>query len=212
MGKRRARSQEELNQRYEDILTAASDLFMKSNYEDLSLTSIAKSLGLSRPALYSYFHSKEALFLKLSEKEYLAVAQEMNGKFSQKIEVREFCRQLMMIFLNRPLFLKLLSLHQSVMETKVGFAHMKEFKTATVPFFRAMFAICRQEFPDVEEAEIAQFIAQINVLLPTMDNYHTIPAEQVQVMEELKIFGNLPLKNTLDFYSDTLEQLAQNLG
>lgn len=211
MGKKRARSQEELNQRYEDILTAASDLFMENNYEDLSLTNIAKSLGLSRPALYSYFHSKEALFLKLSEKEYLAVAQEMKDKFSQRIEVKEFCKQLMTIFLSRPLFLKLLSLHQSVMETKVGFDHMKEFKTATVPFFRTMFAICRQEFPNVAEAEIAQFIAQINVLLPTMNNYRTIPAEQVQVMEKLKIFGNLPLKNTLEFYSDTLEQLAQDL-
>ncbi len=211
MGKKRARSQEELNQRYEDILTAASDLFMENNYEDLSLTNIAKSLGLSRPALYSYFHSKEALFLKLSEKEYLSVAQEMKDKFSQRIEVNEFCKQLMTIFLGRPLFLKLLSLHQSVMETKVGFEHMKEFKTATAPFFRTMFAICRQEFPNVAETEIAQFVAQINVLLPTMNNYRTIPAEQVQVMEELKIFGNLPLKNTLEFYSDMLEQLAQDL-
>lgn len=88
---------------------------------------------------------------------------------------------------------------------------MKEFKTATVPFFRNMFAICQQEFPNVAEAEIAQFIAQINVLLPTMNNYRTIPAEQVQVMAELKIFGDLPLKNTLEFYSDMLEQLAQAL-
>lgn len=212
MGKKRARSQEELNQRYEDILTAASDLFMENTYEDLSLTNIAKSLGLSRPALYSYFHSKEALFLKLSEKEYLAVAQEMKNKFLQKIEVKEFCKQLMAIFLSRPLFLKLVSLHQSVMETKVGFEHMKEFKTTTVPFFRTMFDICRQEFPNVDEAKIAQFVAQINVLLPTMNNYRTIPTEQIQVMEELKIFGDLPLKNTLEFYSDTLEQLAQDMG
>ena len=211
MGKQRARSQEELNQRYEDILTAASKLFMENNYEDLSLTNIAKSLGLSRPALYSYFQSKEALFLELSKKEYLAITQELSKKFTHEIGVKEFCVQLMEIFLSRPLFVKLLALHQSVMETKVGFEHMKEFKTATVPFFRRMFAICRQEFPNANETEIAQFIAQINVLLPTVNAYHTIPVEQVQVMEELKIFGDKPLKTTLDFYSETLEQLAQKL-
>lgn len=211
MGKQRARSQEELNQRYEDILNAASELFMENNYEDLSLTNIAKSLGLSRPALYSYFRSKEALFLKLSEREYLAITHEMKENFTQRVGVEEFCMRLTEILLSRPLFLKLLSLHQSVMETKVGFEHMKEFKTATVPFFRTMFTICRQEFPQSGEAEIAQFIAQINVLLPTMNSYQTIPEEQVQVMEELAIFGDKPLKTTLDFYGETLSQLAQKL-
>ena len=211
MGKQRARSQEELNQRYEDILTAAQNLFMNNDYDDLSLTNIAKSLDLSRPALYSYFRSKEALFLKLSEREYLAVSHEIKERFTKKVGTKKFCVQLTEIFLNRPLFLKLLSLHQSVMETKVGFEQMKKFKMATVPFFRTIFAACQQEFPNADETEITQFIAQINVLLPTMSAYQTIPEEQIQVMKELKIFGEKPLKDALEFYGETFTQLAQKL-
>lgn len=211
MGKQRARSEEEFNQRYKAILAAASDLFMEKNYDDLSLASIAKSIGLSRPALYSYFHSKEALFLELSKNEYLTVAAEMETHFTQKVDTKEFCSQLVKIFLKHPLFLKLLSLHQSVMETKVGFEHMKNFKSATKPFFSTMFAICHQQFSKSSEKEIAEFIAQINVLLPTINAYTTIPNEQINVMTELKIFGNLSLKDAQVFYSKMLYQLAQNL-
>lgn len=104
MGKLRARSEDEFNQRYKDILVAASELFMKNNYDDLSLASIAKALSLSRPALYSYFHSKEALFLELSKQEYLTVSDELKKNFTHKTEVDAFCNKLIKIFLDHPYF------------------------------------------------------------------------------------------------------------
>ena len=211
MGKLRARSQAELDQRYTDILNAASELFMDNNYEDLSLTSIAKSIGLSRPALYSYFHSKEALFLELSKREYITVAKEMQVKFTKPIGLEDFCANLVAIFLHHRLFLKLLALHQTVMEAKVGIAQMKEFKTSTVPFFRTMFIITKQEFPRAATEQLYHFIEQVNVLLPTINNYISIPQEQATVMRELKIFGGAPLLDAKIFYTNMLKSIAQPL-
>lgn len=211
MGKLRARSQKELNQRYNDILDATSKLFMQGNYEDLSLTSIAKGLRLSRPALYSYFHSKEEVFLELSKREYLAITKQLKAEFATQVDTKDFCDKLIDIFLSRPLFLKLVALHQTALENKVGYERMKEFKTGTLPFFKTMMAAVKQEFPNASDEKIIVFVEQVNVLLPTIHLYMSIPAEQAQVMQELGLFGDSALRNARDFYVNLLNQLAIGL-
>jgi TetR/AcrR family transcriptional repressor of mexJK operon len=49
-------------QTYELILNEAYRLFARNGYEKTSLSMIAKEVGLTKPALYYYFSSKEALF------------------------------------------------------------------------------------------------------------------------------------------------------
>jgi len=47
---------------YEQILEAAFKQFSELGYEKASLSLIAKEVGISKPALYHHFASKEALF------------------------------------------------------------------------------------------------------------------------------------------------------
>lgn len=47
---------------YEKILEAAFQQFSELGYEKASLSLIAKEVGISKPALYHHFASKEALF------------------------------------------------------------------------------------------------------------------------------------------------------
>lgn len=46
----------------EKILTIAYEMFAKSGYEKTSMSSIASRVGISKPALYHYFKTKDALF------------------------------------------------------------------------------------------------------------------------------------------------------
>ncbi|ULH17154.1 TetR/AcrR family transcriptional regulator (plasmid) [Deinococcus sp. KNUC1210] len=63
----RARSDEAKATRRVQILSEARVLLATTRYPDLTLTQLAGRVGLTKPALFAYFASKEALFLELYE-------------------------------------------------------------------------------------------------------------------------------------------------
>ncbi|MGY5451202.1 TetR family transcriptional regulator [Agarivorans sp. MS3-6] len=74
--KKRAISQEQKQQRRQQILTAAKLALDEHGYDKVVLSQLAKQLQLSKPALYRYFANKESLFmaLYLSEADQLLIA------------------------------------------------------------------------------------------------------------------------------------------
>ncbi|SFO35928.1 MULTISPECIES: TetR/AcrR family transcriptional regulator [Actinomadura] len=59
------------------ILDAATELFAARGYAGTSLQDIARETGLTRPALYHYFPSKEALLLRLVKEVAVGPASEL---------------------------------------------------------------------------------------------------------------------------------------
>ena len=118
MGKLRARTEEEIHQRYQDILNSAKQLFLIMEYEDISLAIVAKELNITRPSLYNYFDSKEALFLELCKEEYLKLSEELLKEFQQPRELPDFCDKLFDVLMSNNLFVKLMSiLHRQSIQT-----------------------------------------------------------------------------------------------
>lgn len=62
----RARSEEQKQQRMQEIKTAADALFTSQPYQTITLTTIAEQLQCSRAQLYKYVTTKEEIFLELS--------------------------------------------------------------------------------------------------------------------------------------------------
>ena len=62
MGKQRARTEEELAARRNEIITAAGDLLMTCDYRDVTLATIAEKISISRPSLYNYYETRELVF------------------------------------------------------------------------------------------------------------------------------------------------------
>lgn len=63
---KRARSEKQKEQRMMDIKQAVDELFSQMPYHDITLTTIAKKLNLTRANLYQYISTKEDIFLELS--------------------------------------------------------------------------------------------------------------------------------------------------
>jgi AcrR family transcriptional regulator len=62
---RRARSPEDKQQRRQDILDRAWELFQSRRWGELTMSDVAGASGLSKAALYRYFETKESLFLEV---------------------------------------------------------------------------------------------------------------------------------------------------
>ena len=76
----RARRPEQKQQRREEILAAAADLFDREGIDGTTLSAIARAAGLSKANLYRYFDSREAILL--------AVLAEEQAHWLQAVRVR----------------------------------------------------------------------------------------------------------------------------
>jgi TetR/AcrR family transcriptional regulator len=63
----RARSEDAKAARRGEILAQTRQLWTTTRYEALTLQQVAEGVGLSKPALYAYFPTKEELFLSLTQ-------------------------------------------------------------------------------------------------------------------------------------------------
>jgi AcrR family transcriptional regulator len=69
MSWQRARSPEQKAERIDAILDAAGALFDRSPLHEISMTSLAEEAGMGKASLYSYFGTKEEVFLSLFRQE-----------------------------------------------------------------------------------------------------------------------------------------------
>ena len=61
----RARSDEQIEQRINEIVDATARLYEENRYEDITFAMIAKEANFTRSNLYRYFQTKEDIFLEL---------------------------------------------------------------------------------------------------------------------------------------------------
>lgn len=94
MGKIRARTEEELTARRNEILSAAESLLMTEEYDDITLATIAERTSISRTSMYTYFDRKERVFLDLMIREYLNLEQELQAGLSVRMQRQAFCQWL----------------------------------------------------------------------------------------------------------------------
>lgn len=66
----RARRPDEIAQREEEIVAAAAALLDAHRLDGISLNAIAREAGLAKSAVYRYFESREAIFLRILERDW----------------------------------------------------------------------------------------------------------------------------------------------
>lgn len=79
---KRAMTDEAKKRRYEDILDVTEQIYNNKDFSDIKMIDIAKSAGLGKGTLFSYFSSKEALFICLMMRCYKRFFEALQGEFS----------------------------------------------------------------------------------------------------------------------------------
>jgi len=82
-GPRRARSPEDKEQRRQDILDHAWELFQARPWPELTMSDVAEASGLSKAALYRYFETKESLFLEVEAARLGSWLQELGAELER---------------------------------------------------------------------------------------------------------------------------------
>ncbi len=95
--------------REEEILNACEKIYEKKSFYDVTVKDISAETSFSRPSIYNYFISKEEIFLRLFEREYLLWCEELEKIDSDGCDPETLPEKLARSLEGRELMLKLLS-------------------------------------------------------------------------------------------------------
>ena len=155
----RARTDQNKEKRWDEIIFSTIDLFKNTPYSKISLTDISKNTSFTRANLYQYVSSKEEIFLKIILKYFISwidflereTAEEKNINLDDFLSI--WCNS---VKKNKELF-HLLILLKFVIEENVKLEALVKFKAELSIHFKSLQRIISKCFPKLSDKQVFQF-------------------------------------------------------
>ena len=143
----RAKSQENKNIRLQQIMDVTDRLFHEKTYHEITLSVIAKEVGLARGGLYKYVISKEEIFLMI----YLQKEKAMIDDIVEQLINEKITPDLLSEVMSKTIYkhLDFIKYHQilnAIIETNVTIEKLAEFKVKTFEHTKNLFNILEKTF------------------------------------------------------------------
>ena len=154
---KRARTEEKVEIRKQEIVEAALELFRKNGYENVSLNSIAAQAGFAKSNVYRYFSSREEIFLilfkDLFEKWSTDAIQEFK-KLPANVDPSQYAQ----------IWVKTISIHKHLLnlapnlmislERNSSFEQIASFKRSTQKLLKGHIEETIRIFPQLNEEDV----------------------------------------------------------
>ncbi len=134
MGQKRATNDAEKQFRRQSIIDIVDKLFEKEEFKQITMAKIAEKAGLAKGTLFTYFQSKEDIFISLTEQKM----DEWVSDLEKKVESPpcnfgsmdpETFTELMLSSVDGKIIVKLLSILDDTLEQNLDFKRILQFKT-----------------------------------------------------------------------------------
>jgi AcrR family transcriptional regulator len=138
------------------ILDAAKNLFAQYGYQRTGMVDIAKAAGISRPALYLQFHSKEEVYLALAE---AVVTSALNDAEAAWTADADFATNLKNVILAKdlPMYRLLHASPHGAELLAIDASATEQFAKALDAGFAAILANCAQRSADQGRVDLSLF-------------------------------------------------------
>lgn len=156
---KRARSNEQINDRQNEIINACRILFSNCDYDSITFGKISEMTSISRPSIYNYYNTKEKILLDLLKAEYLNLFNTLNFLYNSKkyITRKDFCNLIVDCLNDSDIFLKLLSIDY-IIERNCSFEKLTQFKISIQPIFNLLYEIVDNIFPRANSIDKNNFV------------------------------------------------------
>ena len=182
----RARSDERIEQRINEIVGATARLYEENRYEDITFAMIAKEANFTRSNLYRYFRTKEDIFLELMEYDITLWRKDILENFADGTpSLHEVAEISVDLILKHKRMVKLFTILFTLLEPNSSLEALTAFKQKITEEIGmvAQFLSIALPFPSVEAA--AEFIsAQSSLAIgayPMMD----LTPKQIEAMQTI---------------------------
>ena len=173
--------------REEEILNACEKLYKKMNFRDVTIKEISAETSFSRPSIYNYFQTKEEIFLRLFEREYMLWGDELEMIVASGVNAEMLPEKLARSLEKRELMLKLLAVNLYDIEENSRIERLISFKKAYGRSIVLFDRILKKAFPDKTDTERRQMLLTAMQFLHGVYPYSHATAKQIEAMDAVGI-------------------------
>lgn len=148
----RARRPEQKQQRYQAILDAAHALALRDGIATVTLTAIAAEVGMHKSALLKYFGTREEIFLRLAETDWLTWADGLVTELRRgPVDEGRLVDALTASLVERPLICQMFTTHSALrLERNVPLEAARRSKNAAMRAVGEVADVVHAAFPALD--------------------------------------------------------------
>ena len=157
----RARTEEKMEIRKQEIADAALKLFRKNGYDNVSLNGIAAQAGFAKSNVYRYYSSREEIFLVLFQKLFERWSQELVTEFkkiSENANPKIYASAWVQSISKHKHLLDLAPNLMSSLERNSSFEQIASFKRATQELLKGHITETTRIFPQLNEGDVFRLV------------------------------------------------------
>ena len=208
---KRARNDEQIANRQEEIINACYSLYSNGKYDDITFGKISEMTSISRPSIYNYYITREEILLDVLEKEYFKWYENLKKNFDENIRLnkKDLCNLLTNSFDEFDIFLRLLSIQYSIIEKNCSFEKLTQFKMNTQEIFKLLESTVGKTFPRSSLESRSTFVLMI---FSAIGNFYEMCNPNETSLKAMKIANReYKLPNFKELYTRYIETLISNL-
>lgn len=158
---KRARSEPQIQERIQDIINAASEIYNDLGYEGLNFSAISEYTKFTRPNIYKYFKTKDEILLEILKEDMASWITCLSNSF--KLNKLYSLEEISEIWVNNlsehSRLLELYSFLFTTIEKNVSVEALAKFKQDTIPTYQVqLLTLVEQLFPTATQASLYDFI------------------------------------------------------
>lgn len=160
MNFQRARSDDQIQNRIQEIVNATSEIYDSVGYEGLNFSAISKHTNFTRPNIYKYFKTKDEILLVIMKQDLISFISTLTNSFKiNKIySLQEISKIWTEALMRHERFLNLNALLSTVIEKNVSVEALAEFKKGVIPMIFQLSDLVSQLFPNANNEAITNFV------------------------------------------------------
>ena len=154
MAFQRARKKEQIEDRKQEILAAAEQLFHEGGLENVTFSRIAKDVSFTRQTIYIYYHTREEVLLALLAEKLEEFYESLHMMFPEDGPLftrEEFCARVASHFIAHKETLRLFALRHTVLEENVRYDNLLAFNRTMLRIFPIVKDILRRQCPGTDD-------------------------------------------------------------
>lgn len=190
----RARTDEQINKRKNEIIKACSDLYDELGYDGLNIKLISTRTSIGRSTIYTYYQTKEEILLDVLLEEIKLWSQSLKKQFDLKDELsnHDLAEIITHCFLDHIRLLDLLSLLYSTLEKKTSLEKLIDFKQNLYQYTHVFAEGVLKYKPFSDEDHLQELFTAISSYVIGLYPICYPTERQIQACQNIGHFKNIP--------------------
>ncbi|MDN5358133.1 MAG: hypothetical protein PWR17_1302 [Candidatus Methanomethylophilaceae archaeon] len=157
---KRARSKENKEKRFSDILDVSAELYDKFRYPGLTFEKISKKLNITRPAIYKYFKTKDEILVEILLRDLDGLCNDLLENFNPSVDYtkEEIATLWTEVMMKNERIMDVMSLHSSSIEKMVSAEYNSGPESVLRGYIRALKGLIKHLIPGIDDNTAVDFV------------------------------------------------------